>query len=198
MKLDGKSSTELFPSSFKNKEAKQLLAKFPKSIHFSIEDIHCEHTCSSDCLSAFKRFYFKNGEFVKMTDANRIGQGGFGSVFKGLFHGQYKAMKCILTERIEHRVGVKDAVSDLEKNIYEIRVQMASRGSGIVFPEGFVRQQNQELDSNGKWIAKNYNVYVYPLYDCNLYEFHENHFNQFTDEILVDILSKCLIRKSSN
>ena len=74
---------------------------------------------------------------------------------------------------------------------------MASGGSGIIVPEAFFRQQNQEQDDNGKWIAKNYNVYVYPLYDCNLYEFHEKHFDQFTDEILSDILSKCLTRKCS-
>ena len=31
-----------------------------------------------------------------MTDGNRIGQGGFGSVFKGKFHGKDKALKCVL------------------------------------------------------------------------------------------------------
>ena len=133
-----------------------------------------------------------------MTNANRIGQGGFGSVFKGLFHGKEKALKCVLITRIENQRYTKDAVSDLEKNIAEIRIQMASSGSGIIVPEAFVRQQNQEKDANGKWIAKNYNVYVYPLYDCNLYKFHEKHFDQFTDAILSDILSKCLTRKCSN
>ena len=111
-----------------------------------------------------------------MTDANRIGQGGFGSVFKGLFHGKEKALKCVLIGQIKSTTYMKDLVSDLEKNISEIRIQMASGGSGIIVPEAFVRQQNQEQDANGKWIAKNYNIYVYPLYDCNLYELYENHF----------------------
>ena len=57
-----------------------------------IEDINCENTCRSECSSAFKKFYFKNGEFVKMIDTNRIGQGGFGSVFKGSFHGADKLL----------------------------------------------------------------------------------------------------------
>ena len=64
--------------------------------------------------------------------------------------------------------------------------------------QAFVRQQNQEKDDNGKWISRNYNVFVYPLYDCNLYELHEKHFDQFTDAILGDILSKCLTRKCLN
>ena len=197
----GDNQIDLFPSSFESKEAKQLMVQFPRSIHFSIEDIFCEHTCQSDCLSTFKRFYFKNGEFVKMIESNRIGRGGFGSVFKGSFHGQDKAMKCVPTGRIEHRVDVLDAVSDLEKifqNISEIkwlRIQMASRGSGIVVPEAFVRQQNQEKDVNGKWIAKNYNVYVYPLYDCNLYELHQKYFDQFTEEITGNIIHLCFNRK---
>ena len=85
-----------------------------------------------------------------MTDANRIGQGGFGKVFKGLFHGKEKAMKCVLIGRIEWQENVKDSVSDLERNISEIRIQMASGGTGIIVPDAFVRQQNQEKDDNGK------------------------------------------------
>ena len=91
---------------------------------------------------------------------------------------------------------VEDSVSDLEKNISEIRIQMASGGSGIIVPEAFVRQQNQEKDDNGKWIAKNYNIYVYPLYDCNLYELQENQLDQFTEEIIGNIIDQCFIRKS--
>ena len=193
----GESHIDRYRCSFESEEAKQLLAQFPRSIHFSIEDINCESTCPSDCSSSFKKFYCKNGEFVKMTDANHIGQGGFGSVFKGTFHGEEKALKCVLIGQIKRHEYAHDTVSDLEKNISEIRIQMASGGSGIMFPEAFLRQQNQEQDENGKWSAENYNIYVYPLYDCNLYELHQNHYDQFTDEILIDILSQCLTRKLS-
>ena len=205
----GDSQIDLYPSSFKSEEAKQLLAQFPRSIHFSIDDINCGNTCQNlsrhvphvryyhVCTSALKKFYFENGEFVKMTDANRIGQGGFGSVFKGIFHGEKKAMKCVLIGQIKETNTVKDAVSDLEKNISEIRTQMATTGSGIIVPEAFVRQQNQEQDSNGKWIAKNYNVYVYPLFDCNLDELHGNYFDQFTEEIIGNIIHQCFIRSGS-
>ena len=96
--------------------------------------------------------------------------------------------------KIEERDFVKDAVSDFEKNISEIRIQIATAGSGVIVPEAFVRQQIQEQDQNRKWIAKNYNVYIYPLYDCNLYELHENHFDNFTEEILGDIINQCFIR----
>ena len=196
---DGNSSIDDYPSSFKSDEAKQLLAQFPRSIHFSIENINCVYSCPRNCSSSFKKFYFKNGEFVKMTDGNRIGQGGFGRVFKGSFHGKEKALKCVyIGEIVQDRDTVEDAVSDLEKNISEIRIQMAAGGSGIIVPEAFVRQQNQEQDDNGKWIADNYNIYIYPLYDCNLNKFHENHFDQFTDEIMIDILQQCLTRKCSN
>ena len=194
----GLNSIDMYPSSFKSKEAKKLLAQFPRSIHFSIENIKCESTCSSDCPSSFERFFFKNGEFVEMTDGNSIGQGGFGSVFKGLFHGEDKAMKCVWIGQIEKQRYVEDAASDLEKSISEIRIQMASSGSGVIVPEAFVLQQNQEQDENGKWIAENYKIYIYPLYDCNLYELHGNHFAQFSDEIVINILQQCLTRKCSN
>ena len=193
----GYSTRQIFLYSFESEEAKQLLATIPRSIHFSIEDISCRDTCPSDCPSKFDRFFYKNGEFVNMTDENHIGQGGFGSVFKGLFHGEDKAMKCVWVDEIEGKRMVNDTVDDLEKNISEIRIQNASGGPGVIVPEAFVRQQNQEQDENGKWIADNYNIYIYPIYDCNLYELHGNYFDQFTDENLIDILNKCLTRKGS-
>ena len=194
----GKSRIDRFPSSFKSEEAKQLLAQFPKSIHFSIKDINCRDNCASDCPSAFKRFYFKNGYLLEMTDANRIGRGGFGSVYKGSFHGEDKAMKCVFIGEIDDRTTVDDAVSDLETNISELRIQDSCWRSGILTPEAFIRQQNQNQDENGEWIAENYNIYIYPLYDCNLYEFHGTHYDQFTNGTMWAIMIQCLKRKCSN
>ena len=106
-------------------------------------------------------------------------------------------MKCVLIGRIENQRFTKDAVSDLEKNISEYRNQIATVGSGIIVPEAFVRQQNQEQDQNGKWIAKNYNIFVYPLFDCNLDELHGNYLDQFTEEIIENIIHQCFIRTGS-
>ena len=191
----GISQIDVNLSSFESEEAKQLLAQFSRSVHFSIDDINCSESCPADCTSSLNKYYCKNEEFVKMIEKNRIGKGGFGSVFKGKFHGKDKALKCVLIGQMKRHVTIDNVVSDLEKNISEIRIQMASGGSGIIVPEAFVRQQNQEKDANGKWIAKNYNIFIYPLYDCNLYELHENHFDQFTEEIVGNIINQCFNRK---
>ena len=191
----GDTQIDIYPASFKIERAKQLLAQFPTSIYYSTEDINCKVTCSFDCSSKLKKFYFKGGEFVSMTDANRIGQGGFGSVFKGSFHGENRAMKCVLIKRIKERNLEDEAVSDLERNLSEILIQVSSAGSGIIVPEAFVRQQVKYADIDGKAIARNYNIYVYPLYDCNLYELHENCFDQFTEGIVGEIIHQCFNRK---
>ena len=191
---NGNSPIQTDPSSFESKEAKRLLATFPRSVHYSIEDIHCKESCPADCPSKFKKFFCKNGSLVEMTNENRIGSGGFGMVFRQLFHGIPMAMKCMLMGKVEERDYVKQAVSDFEKNISELRIQIATVGSGVIVPVAFVRQQNQEKDEIGKWIAKNYNIYIYPLYDCNLEEFHNNYFGQFTEEIVADIIHQCFIR----
>ena len=189
------------PSSFENEEAKRLLATMPRSVHFSIEDIHCEESCPADCTSEFKRFYYKNGPLVEMTEDNRIGKGGFGWVYKQLFHGKPMAMKCIpLGELIDpenQATIVQMAVDYLERNIFELRIQSAIVGPGVIVPVAYVRQQDQEQDENGEWIALNYDIYIYPLYDCNLHELHENNYGQFSDEILLDILHQCLTRQGS-
>ena len=194
---DGKSQIDYYPTSFESEEAKRLLATFPRSIHYSIEDIVCPSTCQGECPSKFKKFVCKNGSLVEMTDQKRIGSGGFGMVFRELFHGIPMAMKCMLMGKIIKRDVVSETVSDVEKNNSELRIQIATVGSGVIVPVAFVRQQNQEKDDNGKWIAKNYNIYIYPLYDCNLDELHGNYFDHFTEEIIGDIIHQCFIRSGS-
>jgi len=191
---NGNSPVETDPSSFDSEEAKRLLATFPRSVHYSIEDIHCKEWCPADCPSKFKKFFCKNGSLVELKSENKIGSGGFGMVFRELFHGEPMAMKCMLMGKMEERDYVKQAVSDFEKNISELRIQIATVGSGVIVPVAFVRQQNQEQDENGKWIAKNYNIFIYPLYDCNLEEFHDKYYDQFTEEIAADIINQCFIR----
>ena len=181
------------PSSFKSELAKHQVLSFPRSIHFTTEDSKCNNDCKPGCSSKLKRFYFVNGPLVEMKEKNKIGQGGFGSVYKGKWHGKDAAMKCLLIGQIKTQRKVGDAVTDFEKNISEYRIQLSTPGSGILIPNAMIRQQNQKQE-NGKWIALNYNVFIYPKYDCNLYELHENHFNQFNDVILIDILNQCLIR----
>ena len=176
--------------------------KFPRSIHFSIKDVNCRITCSTNCSSNLRKFVCKNGPLVEKpleTEKNRIGIGGFGMVFRQLFHGKPSAMKCIWTDEISpSSMRIKEALSDFNENISEIRIQTKTVGPCVIVPEAFVRQQDQEQDENGNWIANNYNIFIYPLYDCNLYDFHKNHYDQLTEETLRDILNQCLTRKCSN
>ena len=189
----GNSKLDLNPTSFKSDSSKTKANSFPNSIHFTTEDSKCDNDCKPGCTSNLKRFYFVNGPLVVMEEKNKIGQGGFGSVYNGTWHGKDAAMKCLLIGQIEFHNHVGDAISDFEKNISEYRIQLSTPGSGILIPNAMVRQQNQK-NENGKWIALNYNVFIYPKYDCNLYELHENHYDQFNDVILTDILNQCLIR----
>ena len=150
------------------------------------------------CIPAtrFNKFVFKNGTLIEMTDTNRIGQGGFGMVFRCLFHGIPMAAKCVeISHIIEKNIIQDDPIENfLDKNLSEYRIQLATTGCGILIPVAFLRQQNQILE-NGKWIARNYNIFLYPLYDCNLYELHSNYFNDFNDNILGNILHQCFTRK---
>ena len=198
---NGKSQIDYYPSSFNSEEAKRLLDTFPRSIHYSIDDIECPAECtassSAECPSRFNKFVCKNGSLVEMTDQKRIGSGGFGMVFREDFHGKPMAMKCMPMGKIIKRDFVSETVSDVEKNISELRIQVATVGSGVIVPVAFVRQQNQEKDGNGKWIPKNYNIYIYPLYDCNLDELHGNYRDHFTESIIGDIIHQCFIRTGS-
>ena len=194
---DGDSELDDHPSYFENDDIKKLLSKFSKSIYYSIEDIICYEHCPTDCASKLRKFYYKEGSFVTMTDNNRIGKGGFGMVFNLIFHGRQMAAKCVEIGKMKGQTLLKNVESDLEKNIAEYTMQLSTSGSGIILPTAILRQQNQQ-NMNGKRISLNYNIYIYPKYHCNLYEFHRNHHHEFTNEVLADILFQCYTRNSSN
>ena len=110
-------------------------------------------------------------------------------------------MKCIelgeLKDPEDRSHSARKVIDYLERNISEIRIPSAIAGPGVIVPVAYVRQQDQEQDENGEWVALNYDIYIYPLYDINLYQLHENFHDQFSDEILLDILHQCLTRKGS-
>ena len=198
----GKSQCQNYPTNFESSKTKHLLDKFKsagkiKSVHFSTTDIDCKEctpNCQPKCPIKFKRFQPKNDSLVQMNKENQIGSGGFSRVYKGFFLGQTKAMKCIpLTVRKEHNF-ISDAISEFENDMSEFLIQFAVSGPGVVNPEAYVLQQNQEKDVNDQWIAKNFKIFIFPLYHCNLSEFVGKYQFQFTDEILADVIHQCFTR----
>ena len=194
IECNGISQFERWPGSFTNPKCKELAEKFARSIHFVTEDTVCSKNCDNICKSKLKAFFFENGPLVDINENNKLGTGGFGTVYGGKWHGENVAMKCILIGEIKIQNLISKAIADFENNISEYRSQLVAKGSGVIIPHAMVRQQNQEFE-DGKWVPLNYNVFIYPKYDCNLYELHQNHFHNFTDDILENILESCLIRK---
>ena len=201
IRYDGKNSLERFKDTFSDTKLMDAVNhKYPDPIttHFATQDIKCPERCpnrNGECPSRFEKFYYKNGSFVEMKRDNKLGSGGFGRIYEGKFHGEEKAMKVIPID-LKYHLIIKDAVFELEKNSAEYRTQLFIKGPGVINPDAFIRQQNQER-VDGKWIAKNYNIYVFPVYHCDLYQLHKDYYNEFTDEILKDILQQCLTRKCS-
>ena len=192
---------------------KKLIAKFNRSVYFSIEDISCQENCPPKCKTRMKAFYLNNGPMVKMTEPNQIGKGGYGNVYKGEWHTKRAAFKCVLIDlgRTAHKETNEyldknpemrgqsfSEIKRLHKETEEFSKPFSLSGPGILQPIAFFRQQNQYDDGEKTtfgdiwWKPRNYNVYVYPLYDCNLYELHNDYHGVFTDEILEHILSQCL------
>ena len=116
IRYDDKNSLERFKDTFSDTKLMDAVNHYfpdPIAIHFTTQDIDCENIgCPTNCSSRFKKFYYKEGPFVEMRADNKLGSGGFGMVYKGMFHGKAKAMKITPTE-IKYNLIIRDAVSEL-------------------------------------------------------------------------------------
>ena len=77
---------------------RKFIKKFKRSAYFSTEDYLCPEGCPPRCKSRMKAYYLNNGSLVKMIQPNKVGAGGFGTVYKGKWHGEKVAFKCILID----------------------------------------------------------------------------------------------------
>ena len=68
-------------------------------VYYSLKDQKCGSNCPSSCKSKMKSFIvhkeFFKGEYLDRTKDNLIGEGGFGRVYRGLWHGQSAAFKFV-------------------------------------------------------------------------------------------------------
>ena len=194
---DDNNMLDRYPQNFSD-QTRSSFDKFSRSIHYSVENINCSEKCPPDCQSNFRKFFYKKGLLVDMDNDQSLGEGGFGMVFEKSFLGEKVAMKCVDIGDVEVPSNYDEAKAELEKSIIEYLFPLQSSGSGIIIPSAIIRQQEQNEEKNGqRWTARNYNIFVYPKYDCNLFQLHQGYYDRFTNEILKDILDQCLIRKSS-
>ena len=196
--LDGltRSSISLSP------QLQKLVNIYPNAVYFSTVPQICDDGCTKLCKSRMEPFQIGlngDGQYITANDKTRIGVGGFGTVFHGKWHGRESAFKYILIrdETSKNWKYVHEVYNHFNKNIIEYREQLdVSRNpnSGVIIPNAFYRQQLQYQDDHGQWIACNYNVFVYPRYDCNLHELHTNHFTKMDKKIKLNILDQCFTR----
>ena len=132
IEYDGISEFERWPGSFKNSKCKELAERFSRSIHFATEDTVCSINCGYICKSKLKAFFCENEPLVDVSEKNKLGTGGFGTVYGGKWHGEDVAMKCISIGQIKEQDFIDDAIADFEKNISEYQSQLVAKGSGAI------------------------------------------------------------------
>ena len=142
-------------------------------VYYSLKDQKCGSNCPSSCKSKMKSFivykeYFK-GEYLDRTKNNLIGEGGFGRVYRGLWHGQSAAFKFVHADYFVPvgkilKASKSSSDSDtnnsdindtdlckrifneknfeLEKDIKEYTSHFQAEGDSVLMPIGHFRQQS--------------------------------------------------------
>ena len=85
-----KQGPENFPGMLKT-----LAEQYPNAIHVAVTDQNCHVGCPTDCQSNMIAYYYKDNVYIQRNQSNQVGQGSFGSVFEGIWHGETAVFKCI-------------------------------------------------------------------------------------------------------
>ena len=172
--------------------------KYPNAIHVAVIDQQCESTCPTDCKSKLVAFYYKNGLYIQRSQANKVGQGAFGTVFGGKWHGRDAVFKFIEMNitNLARMTTIVAACADLDSRLAEIN--KVPDNSNILKPLGHFRQQEQTLDqSTGKYIAHNFEVFILKRCRMDLEQFRNAEYLQLQDtncQLLLFIMKQCLKR----
>ena len=127
-----------------------------------------------------------------------MGQGGFGTLFEGDWHGEPAVFKFIKMDMssLNRKQTINEVAADLENRLTEINKVPDS--SNILKPLGHFRQQEQSLDqSTGKYIADNSEVFVLKKCRMDLEKFKIDEYPQLNDpdcKLLLSILQQCFER----
>jgi|OM-RGC.v1.022195651 hypothetical protein len=167
-------------------------------MHVAVMDQNCKTDCKADCNSKMTAFYYKDNAYIDRNNAEKVGKGGFGDVYKGDWHGDVAVFKFIKMN-MESLAGMtysNEFGADLEKRLVEI-IKVPDN-SFMLKPLGHFRQQEQSLDqSTGKYIAENYEVIVSKKCRMDLEQFRNDEYPYLQDpncDLLLFILKECLKR----
>ena len=195
IRYDGKSELhQRNPSLFVEKILKQKAEKFENAVYVAVKDQKCKKDCRTDCRSKMEKFYSIDGIYLKRTKLNQIGKGGFGSVYRGKWHGESAVFKFIKMAEIKYIGKTSDAFADLEERQKEI--SKVPDGSNILKPLGHFRQQEQTLEA-GSYVAENNEVFVFPECRMDLEVFRQTVYDSTQDtncQLLIFIMQQCANR----
>lgn len=195
---DGKSNLyDRDPQNFKG-NVKTEAEKYPNAIHVAVMNQECESGCPTDCKSKLVAFYYKNGVYIQRIQANQVGQGAFGSVFGGKWHGRdavFKFIRMSMTN-LGGMTYTSDSAADLESRLAEIK--KIPKNSNILKPLGHFRQQElTEDESTGKYFAENFEVFIFKRCRMDLEKFRNDEYPKLQDpkcKLLLFIMKQCLER----
>jgi len=81
-------------------------SNLPTDFWFCFIQSKCDSNCQTNCKDSTDKFIYKSGFRTQKSNLNKIGSGGFGSVFSGKIHGIKVAIKYIdVTQKYKDLLG---------------------------------------------------------------------------------------------
>ena len=199
---NGKTQLDKNPSSFSESDLKEIEEKFSSNTYFAISPQNCSN-CPEDCKSNLRAFYCNDGTYLP-ENAKKLGEGAFGAVREGIWHGKPAAFKSVLITS-DYVFDEDDFHNNhnkiMEKQLGEMKATEGLSESSILQFVGHYRQQIQEEKfdeekNETKTVALNFEIYVMPKCNMDLCRFKKEF--QPTGKFLNFIFQQCLKRKCYN
>ena len=150
----------------KDEHKKEFLPNYSRVIYFSEREYNCHSWCKENCKSALEPYtIYENDDLFSMDPKHELNEPNAArKVYKGVWHGQPAAFKCIF-----HEIGQDNNFQAIDAEFFEqMRTSKRPGASNILQPYAYLKGQIRDVNDGQLISQRNMTILIYPKCDTDL------------------------------